>query len=242
MAHPARATQLKWRRRHAFGAIAPQVGMRFADVDTTALGDRYEIYPSPNAGSPPMNRCSVRSSSCTAAACIASRRWPRRLRPRLAPEPAAGSGAARRHRRARGAAATPPASHAAGCQRDSRRRRRFRCRTWFAEIDIDKKGEVTRADFLKYRMKSFEQLDANKDNKLSVEEFLKVVEPPLHAAMRRACRRSRSAAPAPAPSSRTSTPIATASSSAPRPRRWSIPNSTSTTPTATTRSPSPRFA
>ena len=51
--------------------------------------------------------------------------------------------------------------------------------SWFAEIDINKKGEVTRADFLKYRMKSFEQLDANKDGKLTVEEFLKVVEPPL---------------------------------------------------------------
>jgi len=51
--------------------------------------------------------------------------------------------------------------------------------SWFVEIDVNKKGEVTRADFLKYRMKSFEQLDANKDGKLSVEEFLKVVEPPL---------------------------------------------------------------
>ena len=51
--------------------------------------------------------------------------------------------------------------------------------TWFAEIDVDKKGEVTRADFLRYRMKSFDQLDANKDGKLTVEEFLKVVEPPL---------------------------------------------------------------
>jgi len=51
--------------------------------------------------------------------------------------------------------------------------------SWFAEIDVNKKGEVTRADFLKYRMKSFEQLDINKDGKLTVEEFLKVVEPPL---------------------------------------------------------------
>ncbi|TAJ38444.1 MAG: hypothetical protein EPO55_15755 [Reyranella sp.] len=51
--------------------------------------------------------------------------------------------------------------------------------SWFAEIDINKKGEVTRAEFLKYRMKSFEQLDVNKDGKLTVEEFLKVVEPPL---------------------------------------------------------------
>jgi Ca2+-binding EF-hand superfamily protein len=50
--------------------------------------------------------------------------------------------------------------------------------TWFREIDTEKKGEVTRADFLKYRMKTFEQLDTNKDGKLSLEEFLKVAEPP----------------------------------------------------------------
>lgn len=51
--------------------------------------------------------------------------------------------------------------------------------SWFTEIDVNKKGEVTRADFLKYRMKSFDQLDANKDGKLTVDEFIKVVEPPL---------------------------------------------------------------
>jgi Ca2+-binding EF-hand superfamily protein len=50
--------------------------------------------------------------------------------------------------------------------------------TWFTEIDTAKKGEVSRADFLKYRMKTFEQLDTNKDGKLSLEEFLKVAEPP----------------------------------------------------------------
>ena len=50
---------------------------------------------------------------------------------------------------------------------------------WFVEIDSDKKGEVTRADFLKYRMKSFEELDVNKDGKLTIEEFLKVAEPPF---------------------------------------------------------------
>ncbi|WP_421995565.1 EF-hand domain-containing protein [Reyranella sp.] len=50
---------------------------------------------------------------------------------------------------------------------------------WFVEIDTAKKGEVSRADFLKYRMKYFEDLDANKDGKLSVEEFLKLAEPPF---------------------------------------------------------------
>ncbi len=51
--------------------------------------------------------------------------------------------------------------------------------TWFSEIDTAKKGEVTRAEFLKYRMQTFEQLDVNKDGKLSLEEFLKVAEPPF---------------------------------------------------------------
>ncbi len=51
--------------------------------------------------------------------------------------------------------------------------------TWFTEIDTAKKGEVTRADFLKYRMKTFEQLDSNKDGKLSLDEFLKVAEAPF---------------------------------------------------------------
>jgi Ca2+-binding EF-hand superfamily protein len=50
---------------------------------------------------------------------------------------------------------------------------------WFVEIDTAKKGEVSRADFLKYRMKSFEELDTNKDGKLSIDEFVKVAEPPL---------------------------------------------------------------
>jgi len=51
--------------------------------------------------------------------------------------------------------------------------------TWFREIDPAKKGEVTREEFVKYRMKTFEQLDANKDNKLSVDELVKVAEPPF---------------------------------------------------------------
>jgi len=51
---------------------------------------------------------------------------------------------------------------------------------WFREIDTHKKGEVSRADFIKYRMRAFEQLDANKDGKLSLEEFLKIAEPPFN--------------------------------------------------------------
>jgi Ca2+-binding EF-hand superfamily protein len=49
---------------------------------------------------------------------------------------------------------------------------------WFVEIDTAKTGEVSRADFLKYRMKSFGPLDADKDGKLSLDEFLKIAEPP----------------------------------------------------------------
>jgi Ca2+-binding EF-hand superfamily protein len=52
---------------------------------------------------------------------------------------------------------------------------------WFVEIDIAKKGEVTRAEFLKYRMTLFEQVDVNKDGKLTLDEFMKVAEPPLAA-------------------------------------------------------------
>jgi len=50
---------------------------------------------------------------------------------------------------------------------------------WFREIDTANKGEVTRAEFLKYRMKTYDQLDVKKDGKLTVEEFLKVAEPPF---------------------------------------------------------------
>ena len=50
--------------------------------------------------------------------------------------------------------------------------------SWFVEIDTAKKGEVSRADFLKYRMRSFDELDTNKDGKVSLEEFLKLAEAP----------------------------------------------------------------
>ncbi|MEI6201637.1 MAG: hypothetical protein WCP68_06780 [Enhydrobacter sp.] len=55
--------------------------------------------------------------------------------------------------------------------------------TWFHEIDTANKGEVTRAEFLKYRMKTFDQLDTKKANKLTIDEFLKVAEPPFSSDM-----------------------------------------------------------
>ncbi|MGD9884060.1 MAG: EF-hand domain-containing protein [Reyranella sp.] len=70
-------------------------------------------------------------------------------------------------------AATPPAQTATGTPPP------VPLPLWFVEIDTEKKGEVSRADFLKYRMKSFDQLDTNKDGKLSLEEFVKVAEPPF---------------------------------------------------------------
>jgi Ca2+-binding EF-hand superfamily protein len=54
---------------------------------------------------------------------------------------------------------------------------------WFHEIDTGNKGEVTRAEFLKYRMKTFDQLDSKKSGKISLEEFLKVAEPPFSSDM-----------------------------------------------------------
>jgi len=67
---------------------------------------------------------------------------------------------------------------------------------WFHEIDTAKKGEVSRADFVKYRMRSFDQLDTNKDGRLALEEYLKVAEPPFNndAAGKLEERRARAAA------------------------------------------------
>ena len=75
--------------------------------------------------------------------------------------------------------ATPPAPQAAPVTPPAPPTEAVPLPLWFREIDSAKKGEVSRADFLKYRMKTFEQVDANKDNKLSIEEFLKVAEPPF---------------------------------------------------------------
>ena len=52
---------------------------------------------------------------------------------------------------------------------------------WFTEIDTAKKGEVSRPDFLTYRMKTFVELDANKDGKLTLDEFLAAA-PPIKTA------------------------------------------------------------
>ncbi|MCX7366467.1 MAG: EF-hand domain-containing protein [Alphaproteobacteria bacterium] len=78
-----------------------------------------------------------------------------------------------------GAPAKPPAGPQAGAPAAPAPNAPVPLPVWFHEIDTAKKGEVTRADFVKYRMRTFEQLDANKDNKLTVDEFLKVAEPPF---------------------------------------------------------------
>lgn len=51
---------------------------------------------------------------------------------------------------------------------------------WFVDIDTAKKGEVSREDFVKYRMKLFDQLNTSKSGKLSLDEFLKIAEPPYN--------------------------------------------------------------
>lgn len=116
-----------------------------------------------------MNRMFRPTLFLTAAACFAlpamaqtppTQAWPQNKPPAQAAPPAQP--------------ATPPAAAAVPAPGAA-----IPLPQWFVDIDVDKKGEVTRADFLKYRMKSFETLDTNKDNKLSVEEFIKVVEPPV---------------------------------------------------------------
>jgi len=127
-----------------------------------------------------MNR-TFRSTLFLTAACLAfpvaaqtppTQAWPQNRPPAPATPP--GQPAQPAAPPSTGAAATPPA---AGGPLGSTAP--VPLPQWFVDIDVNKKGEVTRADFLKYRMKSFEALDLNKDNKLSVEEFIKVVEPPV---------------------------------------------------------------
>lgn len=123
-----------------------------------------------------MNRMFRSTLFLTAAACLAipamaqtppTQAWPQNRPPAQAAPPAPAQPAAP-------PAATPPAAAAAPTPGGA-----VPLPQWFVDIDVDKKGEITRAEFLKYRMKSFETLDTNKDNKLSLEEFIKVVEPPV---------------------------------------------------------------
>jgi len=127
-----------------------------------------------------MNRMFRPTLFLTAAACLAlpavaqtppTQAWPQNRPPAQAAPPAPAQPAA-----PPAAAGTPPGTAAAPAPAPGGA---IPLPQWFIDIDVDKKGEVTRADFLKYRMKSFETLDTNKDNKLSVEEFIKVVEPPV---------------------------------------------------------------
>lgn len=112
------------------------------------------------------------TAACLALPAVAqtppTQAWPQNRPPTQAAPPAPAQPAT-----PPAAAGTPPATAAAPAPGGA-----IPLPQWFVDIDVDKKGEVTRADFLKYRMKSFETLDTNKDNKLSVEEFIKVVEPP----------------------------------------------------------------
>jgi len=99
---------------------------------------------------------------------------PQATPPQAATPPAAGTQAA-----PAAPAAPAPGQPATGQQATTGTPPPIPLPQWFVEIDTAKKGEVSRADFLKYRMKSFEELDANKDGKLSLDEFLKVAEPPM---------------------------------------------------------------
>ncbi|QQS13549.1 MAG: EF-hand domain-containing protein [Rhodospirillales bacterium] len=49
---------------------------------------------------------------------------------------------------------------------------------WFADMDADKDGSIARAEYITHRMKLFDQLDADKDGVLTLDEFLKLAEPP----------------------------------------------------------------
>lgn len=173
--------QPKCRPRHALGAIAPQDDVALRTLTRRSLQPIRKL-PS-KAGLPPMHRY-LSPILFLAATCLTlpataqtppSQGWPQNRPPTQAtppaPPPAKPNQPAKPTPPAQ--AATPPAAGPQGAPPP------VPLPQWFVEIDVNKKGEVTRAEFLKYRMKSFEDLDTNKDGKLTVEEFLKVAEPPL---------------------------------------------------------------
>jgi Ca2+-binding EF-hand superfamily protein len=165
--------------RHPFGVFIAQ-GRNAAWTLTDGPWRPIRITP-PNAGLPPMNRLLVSILLVAAVTWPASAQtpptqgWPANRPPAQPAPPAQATPPAKPPQATQAAPGTAPA----GQQATTGTPPPVPLPSWFAEIDVNKKGEVTRADFLKYRMKSFEQLDVNKDGKLTVEEFLKVVEPPL---------------------------------------------------------------
>lgn len=80
-------------------------------------------------------------------------------------------------------AATPPAAAPAGGTPPTAAAapQPIQLPDWFKEIDTANSGVVSREQFVAFRMKLFEQLDANKDGTLDKAEFLKLAEPPFTA-------------------------------------------------------------
>ena len=87
--------------------------------------------------------------------------------------------------RAPAAPAQPPQAPPAGSRRTRAgsgtppRTLQSRCRSGSPRSTPRRRARSAGADFLTYRMKTFVELDANKDGKLTLDEFLKVAEPPF---------------------------------------------------------------
>ncbi|MBV9833929.1 MAG: EF-hand domain-containing protein [Alphaproteobacteria bacterium] len=77
------------------------------------------------------------------------------------------------------AAALPLLVAPAFAQQSPPPRRPIQPPSWFTEIDAANTGVITRAQFIAHRMKTFDQLDTDKDGVLSRLEFMKLAEPPF---------------------------------------------------------------